>query len=139
MFFSCGFGIKKYKNADNLTLCKFITSLVMFFKREAPASAILKHNLISFRMFLLLLLTMTLCWLFFLASFSKYDGLINAHIIVNAFQGPIIFYVCILNQKHVAYLIQKTCCYKTGLCPCVKNDPEAEWGDEMTAMNTGNY
>lgn len=90
----------------------------------------------TFRMFVLLLLVMTLQWLFFLSSFTKYEGLINAHIFINTFQGPLILYVCIFNQKHVAYLIQKTCCYTT--CPCCKPDPETEWGDEMTAMNTLN-
>ncbi|XP_023025207.1 G-protein coupled receptor Mth-like 5 [Leptinotarsa decemlineata] len=90
----------------------------------------------SFRMFILLLLVMTLWWLFFLSSFSKYEGLVNCHIIINAFQGPLVLYVCIFNQKHVAYLIQKMCCYKT--FPCCQPDPETEWGDEMTAMNTIN-
>ncbi|KAG5870807.1 hypothetical protein JTB14_005357 [Gonioctena quinquepunctata] len=90
----------------------------------------------SFRMFLLLLLVMTFWWLFFLSSFSKYEGLVNCHIIVNALLGPLILYVCIFNQKHVAYLIQKMCCYNN--FPCCKPDPETEWGDEMTAMNTIN-
>ncbi|CAH0550485.1 unnamed protein product [Brassicogethes aeneus] len=92
----------------------------------------------SFRMYLLLLLIMTLCWLFFLSSFSKYDGLINSHIIVNAFLGPLILYICVFNQKHVSYLIRKTCCYKNCLCSCCRPEPEPEWGDEMTAMNTNN-
>ncbi|XP_060522858.1 probable G-protein coupled receptor Mth-like 5 [Cylas formicarius] len=90
----------------------------------------------SFRMFLLLLLTMTLCWLFFLSSFSKYEGLINSHIIVNTFQGPTIFYICVFNQKHVSYLLRKTCCYENCICPCCRPDREQEWGDEMTAMHT---
>ncbi|KAJ8928417.1 hypothetical protein NQ314_019006 [Rhamnusium bicolor] len=90
----------------------------------------------SFRMFLLLLLVMTFCWLFFLSSFSKYDGLINSHIIMNALQGPLILYTCVFNQKHVSYLIRKTCCYANCICPCCRPEPECEWGDEMTAMNT---
>nr|ANB32482.1 G-protein coupled receptor Mth-like 5-2 protein mRNA [Dastarcus helophoroides] len=90
----------------------------------------------SFRMFLLLLLIMTVTWLFFLSSFSKYDGLVNCYIIVNAFQGPLILYVCVFNQKHVPYLLRKTCCYANCVCPCCRPEPEVEWGDEMTAMNS---
>ncbi|XP_018567379.1 probable G-protein coupled receptor Mth-like 5 [Anoplophora glabripennis] len=90
----------------------------------------------SFRMFLLLLLVMALCWLFFLSSFSKLEGLINGHIIVNALLGPLVLYVCIFNQKHVSYLIRKTCCYTNCPCSCCRPEPECEWGDEMTAMNT---
>lgn len=93
----------------------------------------------SFRMFLLLLLVMTICWLFFLSSFSKYDGLVNSHIIVNAMLGPLVLYICVFNQKHVSYLIRKTCCYKNCVCSCCRPEPECEWGDEMTAMNTGTY
>lgn len=89
-------------------------------------------------MFLLLLLIMTLSWLFFLSSFSKYEGLVNSHIIVNAFLGPVILYICIFNQKHVSYLIRKACCYRNVICQCCRPDPENEWGDEMTAMNTEN-
>nr|CAH7735488.1 unnamed protein product [Callosobruchus chinensis] len=92
----------------------------------------------SFRMFLLLLFLMTICWLFLLASFSKYDGLINSHIIANSFLGPLVLYICVFNQKHVAYLIRKTCCYKNCICPCCRPETESEWGDEMTAMNTVN-
>ncbi|XP_066245738.1 probable G-protein coupled receptor Mth-like 5 [Euwallacea similis] len=90
----------------------------------------------SFRMFILLLLTLTLCWLFFLSSFSKYEGLINSHIIVNTFMGPLLFYICLINQKHVSYLLKKTCCYENCICPFFRPEPENEWGDEMTAMNT---
>jgi hypothetical protein len=90
-------------------------------------------------MFLLLLLIMTITWLFFLMSFFKFGGLINCYIIVNTFQGPLILYVCVFNQRHVGYLVRKTCCYKSCFCKCCRAEPEAEWGDEMTAMNTGIY
>lgn len=93
----------------------------------------------SFRMFLLLLLVMTIWWLFFLASFSKYEGLINSYIIVNTFFGPTILYICIFNQKHVWNLMRKTCCNKNCVCICCRPETEAEWGDEMSAMNTGSY
>lgn len=72
-------------------------------------------------------------------SFFKFDGLINCYIIVNAFLGPAIFYSCVFNQKHVSYLLRKTCCYKNCFCKCCQPETEAEWGDEMTAMNTGIY
>lgn len=88
-------------------------------------------------MFLLLLITMTFSWLFFVASFSKYAGLINVHIISNMFLGPIFVFICIFNQKHVAYLLKKSnvCCC---CCCCCKHDQEREqeFGDEMTAMNS---
>ncbi|KAJ8982913.1 hypothetical protein NQ317_004567 [Molorchus minor] len=90
----------------------------------------------SFRMFLLLLLVMALSWVFFLASFLNYEGLINSHIIVSGFKGPLILYICIFNQKHVLYLIRKSCCYDNCIFPCCRPDTEYEWGDEMTAMNT---
>ncbi|XP_018324370.1 probable G-protein coupled receptor Mth-like 5 [Agrilus planipennis] len=96
----------------------------------------LKH---SFRMFLLLFLEMTIAWLFFLLSFSKYDGLVYCYVIVNTFQGPLILYICVFNQRHVSYLIRKTCCYSVCACSCCRPEPECEWGDEMTAMNTGIY
>ncbi|KAF7267626.1 G-protein coupled receptor Mth-like 5 [Rhynchophorus ferrugineus] len=93
----------------------------------------------SFRMFLLLLLVMTICLLFLLSSFSKFEGLINSHIIVNGLQGPLIFYICVLNQKHVSYLLKKTCCYESCICHSCRPEPENDWGDEMTAMNTTPY
>lgn len=93
----------------------------------------------SFRMFFLLFVTMTITWVFFLMSFSKYDSLIYSYIIVNALQGPTLLYICLFDQKHVSYLIRKTCCYVNCICPCCRPDPECEWGDEMTAMNTDIY
>ncbi|KAJ8958742.1 hypothetical protein NQ318_016470, partial [Aromia moschata] len=90
----------------------------------------------SFRMFLLLLMVMTISWIFFLSSFSGYEELINTHIIVNTLKGPLILYICVFNQKHVPYLIRKTCCYNNCIFPCCRPSHEGEWGDEMTAMNT---
>lgn len=91
----------------------------------------------SFRMFLLLCIILTILWLFFLLSFSKFDGLVYSYITVNAFEGPLILYVCVFNQKHVSFLLRKTCCYASCACKCCRPEPEYEWGDEMTAMNTG--
>lgn len=96
----------------------------------------LKH---SFRMFLMLFLVMTLSWMFFLLSFSKYDGLIYAYIVVNTIQAPFVLYVCLFDQKHVSFLIRKTFCYANCICSCCRPEPECDWGDEMSAMNTGIY
>ncbi|XP_022909700.2 probable G-protein coupled receptor Mth-like 5 [Onthophagus taurus] len=96
----------------------------------------LKH---SFRMFLLLFLTLTITWIFFLMSFSKYDGLIYCHIAINAFQGPLFVYICIYNQKHVLHQIKKTCCGPCCTCCQYSQEPECDWGDEMSAINTGSY
>uniref|UniRef100_A0A1Y1NNN9 G-protein coupled receptors family 2 profile 2 domain-containing protein n=1 Tax=Photinus pyralis TaxID=7054 RepID=A0A1Y1NNN9_PHOPY len=96
----------------------------------------LKH---SFRMFLLLFLVMTLTWLFFLLSFTRFEGLVYCYIVINALQAPLFLYICVVNQAHVAFLVQKTCCYTNCACACCKPNPECEWGDEMTAMNTGAY
>lgn len=90
-------------------------------------------------MFLLLFLIMTITWLFFLLSFVKFNGLVYSYIIVNTFQAPVFLYVCVINQKHVAFLIRKTCCYANCACSCCRPEPECEWGDEMTAMNSGVY
>lgn len=96
----------------------------------------LKH---SFRMFVLLFLVMTISWLFFLLSFTKYEGLVYCYIVINTIQAPLFLYICIVNQAHVSFLVQKTCCYNNCACACCKPDPECEWGDEMTAMNSGMY
>lgn len=96
----------------------------------------LKH---SFRMFLLLFLIMTITWLFFLLSFAKFEGLVYCYIVVNTVQAPLFLHVCIFNQKHVSYLVRKTCCYANCPFACCRPEPECEWGDEMTAMNTGMY
>ncbi|KAJ6639547.1 putative G-protein coupled receptor Mth-like 5 [Pseudolycoriella hygida] len=86
----------------------------------------------SFIMFSLLLLVMSVSWLFLLLSWLDFDGLLYAHIIVNSIQAPLILYICVLRQKHVKFLLKKTCCY---------NEPPSasDWGDEMAYMNDGNY
>lgn len=33
-------------------------------------------------------------------------------------------------------MLKKTCCYENCICPCCRPEPDNEWGDEMTAMNT---
>lgn len=86
----------------------------------------------SFDLFIQMFLIMSIAWVFLLLSWLKYDGLIYAHIVVNLLQAILIFYVCVLRQSHVSYLLRKTCCYAEPI-------PTGEWGDEMAHMNGNNY
>ncbi|XP_028036702.1 probable G-protein coupled receptor Mth-like 5 isoform X2 [Bombyx mandarina] len=85
-----------------------------------------------FTLFLQLFVIMTTAWLFLLLSWLNFDELLYAHIFVNLLQAILIFYVCILRQPHVTFLLRKSCCYAEPV-------PTGEWGDEMTHMNGGNY
>ncbi|XP_026760690.1 probable G-protein coupled receptor Mth-like 5 [Galleria mellonella] len=85
-----------------------------------------------FNLFLQLFLIMTTAWLFLLLSWLNFDGLIYAHIVVNILQAILVFYVCVVRQSHVTFLLRKSCCYAEPI-------PTGEWGDEMTHMNGGNY
>ncbi|XP_047033899.1 probable G-protein coupled receptor Mth-like 5 [Helicoverpa zea] len=85
-----------------------------------------------FNLFLQLFLIMTTAWLFLLLSWLNIDELLYAHIFVNLLQAILIFYVCIVRQSHVTFLLRKSCCYAEPV-------PTGEWGDEMTHMNGGNY
>lgn len=86
----------------------------------------------NFMMFSFMFLIMGVSWLFLVLSWTKYDGLVYAHILVSALQAPLLLYICVLRQKHVMFLLKKSCCY---------NEPPsaADWGDEMTYMNTADY
>ncbi|XP_055588434.1 probable G-protein coupled receptor Mth-like 5 [Uranotaenia lowii] len=86
----------------------------------------------NFVMFTLIFIIMTTSWLFLILSWLHSDALLYAHIVVNALQAPALLYVCVLRQKHVTFLLKKSCCY---------NEPPAtsDWGDEMTYMNGGDY
>ncbi|XP_062564547.1 probable G-protein coupled receptor Mth-like 5 [Armigeres subalbatus] len=86
----------------------------------------------NFVMFSLIFLIMSISWLFLILSWLHYDALLYTHIVVNALQAPFIMYVCVLRQKHVTFLLKKSCCY---------NEPPqtSDWGDEMTYMNGGDY
>lgn len=96
----------------------------------------LKH---SFRMFLLIFIIMSITWLFMLLSGLKYDAVVYLYIVINAFQAPLFLYVCVFDQKHVAFLMQKTCGYTNCPFACCRPAPELEYGDEMTAMDSGIY
>ncbi|XP_039757659.1 probable G-protein coupled receptor Mth-like 5 [Pararge aegeria] len=85
-----------------------------------------------FDLFLQIFLIMTTAWLFLLLSWLNFDGLFYAHIVVNLLQAILIFYVCVVRQSHVTFLLRKSCCYAEPI-------PTGEWGDEMTHMNGGNY
>lgn len=86
----------------------------------------------NFVMFSLIFLVMSISWLFLILSWLHYDALLYTHIVVNALQAPFILYICVLRQKHVTFLLKKSCCY---------NEPPqtSDWGDEMTYMNGGDY
>ncbi|XP_055712642.1 probable G-protein coupled receptor Mth-like 5 [Phlebotomus papatasi] len=86
----------------------------------------------SFVMFSLMFAVMSLAWLFLVLSWVRYDVFLYTHIVVNALQAPLLLYICVLRQKHVTFLLKKSCCY---------NEPPSatDWGDEMTYMNGGDY
>ncbi|XP_047994346.1 probable G-protein coupled receptor Mth-like 5 [Leguminivora glycinivorella] len=84
-----------------------------------------------FDLFLQMFLIMTIAWLFLLLSWLNFNGLLYAHVFVNLIQAILIFYVCVVRQAHVTFLLKKSCCYAEPV-------PTGEWGDEMTHMN-GNY
>lgn len=91
-----------------------------------------EYNFYSFDMFLLMFIVMSMCWLFFILSWFPYNGLMYTHILVNALQGPLILYICVLRQAHVTFLLRKSCCYNEPV-------PTNDWGDEMTQMNGSSY
>lgn len=107
------------------------TILKGFFLNEFYKIMLILSNY-SFIMFSLLFLIMSIAWFFFIMSWVRYDGLLYTHVVVNALQAPLIFYVCVIKQKHVTFLLKKSCCY---------NEPAAvtDWGDELTYMNGGDY
>ncbi|XP_063387040.1 probable G-protein coupled receptor Mth-like 5 [Cydia fagiglandana] len=84
-----------------------------------------------FDLFLQMFLIMTIAWLFLLLSWLNFNGLLYAHVLVNLMQAILMFYVCVVRQSHVTFLLKKSCCYAEPV-------PTGEWGDEMTHMN-GNY
>lgn len=99
---------------------------------EPIAFAFVNHDHFSFVMFALMLVVMGIAWLFLVLSWLDLDGLLYAHIMLNAVQAPLLLYVCVLRQQNVKYLLKKSCCY---------NEPPSagDWGDEMAYMNGGEY
>ncbi|XP_017062120.1 probable G-protein coupled receptor Mth-like 5 isoform X2 [Drosophila ficusphila] len=86
----------------------------------------------NFIMFSLMLLVMSIAWLFLIMSWLQLEGLLYAHIVVNALQSPLLLYICVLRQRHVTFLLKKSCCY---------NEPPSanDWGDELHYMNGNDY
>lgn len=109
----------------------YVTTLKLINRRNVYGR--IQHKLkANFIMYSLLLVVMVICWIFLILSRLEYDGLLYAHIIVNSLQAPLILYICVLRQKHVTFLLKKSCCYNE---PPSSND----WGDEMNYMNGNDY
>ncbi|XP_037817005.1 probable G-protein coupled receptor Mth-like 5 [Lucilia sericata] len=109
----------------------YVTTLKLINRRNVYGR--IQHKLkANFIMFSLMLLIMSISWLFLCLSWLKFEGLLYAHIIVNAIQSPLLLYICVLRQKHVTFLLKKSCCY---------NEPPStnDWGDEMHYMNCNDY
>ncbi|XP_054727941.1 probable G-protein coupled receptor Mth-like 5 isoform X1 [Anastrepha obliqua] len=109
----------------------YVTTLKLINRRNVYGR--IQHKLrANFIMFSWMLLIMSIAWLFFVLSWLPYDGLLYAHILVNAAQAPLLLYICVLRQKHVTFLLKKSCCY---------NEPPSanDWGDEMHYMNCNDY
>ncbi|XP_055301144.1 probable G-protein coupled receptor Mth-like 5 [Sitodiplosis mosellana] len=88
------------------------------------------HKLKSnFIMFALLLILLTVSYVLTLISWIEYEGMFYINLAISAIQAPLVLYICVLRQKHVTYLLQKACCSKQPLSG-------ADWGDEMTYINT---
>lgn len=85
----------------------------------------------SFELFVKLFLMMAIAWLFLLLSWLRYDAVVYCHIVINFLQAFIIFYICILGQRRVTFLLRQYCC-----C-CQPSEPvdTVEWGEEMSSMN----
>ncbi|XP_050316893.1 probable G-protein coupled receptor Mth-like 5 [Bactrocera neohumeralis] len=109
----------------------YVTTLKLINRRNVYGR--IQHKLrANFIMFSWMLLIMSIAWLFFVLSLMPYEGLLYAHILVNAAQAPLLLYICVLRQKHVTFLLKKSCCY---------NEPPSanDWGDEMHYMNCNDY
>lgn len=84
-------------------------------------------------MFSLLLCMLSITWIFSIFSWFENDGMFYMNLTISAIQAPLILYICVLRQKHVTYLLQKSCCSKQPLSAA-----DMGWGDEMTYINTAN-
>lgn len=82
-------------------------------------------------MFALLLCLLSITWVFTIFTWFAYEGMYYMNFATSILQAPLVLYICILRQEHVTYLLQKSCCSKQPLTA-------ADWGDEMTYINTAN-
>lgn len=80
-------------------------------------------------MFTLLLILLTISWILSMVSWFDYYGMFYLNLSISAIQAPLVLYICVLRQKHVTHLLHKSCCSKQPLSA-------ADWGDEMTYINT---
>lgn len=85
----------------------------------------------SFIMFSLLLCMLTITWILSIFSWFDSDGMFYMNLTISAIQAPLVLYICVLRQEHITYLLKKSCCSKQPLSA-------ADWGDEMTYINTAN-
>lgn len=84
----------------------------------------------SFIMFSLLLCMLTITWILSIFSWFDSEGMFY-NLTISAIQAPLLLYICVLRQEHITYLLKKSCCSKQPLSA-------ADWGDEMTYINTAN-
>ncbi|CAD7092554.1 unnamed protein product [Hermetia illucens] len=109
----------------------YVTTLKLINRRNVYGR--IQHKLKSnFIMYSLILIIMSVAWLFFILSWLRFDALLYVHMFINAIQAPLILYVCVIRQKHVTFLLKKSCCYNE---PPSNND----WGDELHYMNDGDF
>ncbi|KAJ8670442.1 hypothetical protein QAD02_001701 [Eretmocerus hayati] len=111
----------------------YITTTMDKLKRIRTYGRIHHKMKYNFRMFMFILATMGISWLFLLLSLLKYDALIYCHIFVNLIQALFILYICIFGQKRVTFLLGKTC----NCCVTAESPEGLDWGEEMTAINAG--
>lgn len=96
-----------------------------------------------FSIFARFLIIMTANWFIFILTWLPYDEMFYIHVVMNALQAALMVYVSIVDLKRVRSLVRKACCYEKCMFHCCRpedgtTDP-AEWGDELTAMNTNTY
>ncbi|XP_075145336.1 G-protein coupled receptor Mth-like 5 [Haematobia irritans] len=109
----------------------YVTTLKLINRRNVYGR--IQHKLkANFIMFALMLMVLTVNWLFLCLSWLNFEGLFYAQIVVNALQSPLLLYICVIRQKHVTFLLKKSCCY---------NEPPStnDWGDELHYMNCNDY
>lgn len=82
-------------------------------------------------MFSLLLCMLTITWILSIFTWFESEGMFYMNLTISAIQAPLVLYICVLRQEHITYLLKKSCCSKQPLSA-------ADWGDEMTYINTAN-
>ncbi|KAK9497818.1 hypothetical protein O3M35_003737 [Rhynocoris fuscipes] len=91
-----------------------------------------------FEMFVKTAVILIIGWISFVISWIPYNSLFYIHIFINGLQGPLIFYICVISQRRIRYLLRRVCCSEKCICSCCRPDRTndgPEWGEEMMAMN----